>query len=245
MKGIILAGGLGTRLRPLTQVTNKHLLPIYDKPMVFYAIRTLVEGGIDDIALVVGGPFAGDFISVLGNGEDLGVKNLHYLYQRKEGGIAEALSLAEDFSDGEAITVILGDNIIGREEKFHFRQNTSVTNDRANIYLRPTSRWKDFGIAQIGETGIIKIVEKPDSYVGDKAVIGLYSYPYDVFDKIRALSYSARGELEITDLNNIYLNESRLDYHILDKNTFWMDCGSFENLTLCSYEMRNRKKLHG
>lgn len=231
MKGVVLAGGLGTRLYPLTHATNKHLLPVYDKPMVFYPISTLVKAGVKEILVVVGGPHAGHFIKVLRNGEDLGVKHLEFAYQQNNGGIAEALFLAEDFSDNGPLTVILGDNTtdadISREVE-QFKKG-------AFVFLKKVSDPKRFGIAYFDKDypkRIIKIVEKPKKPQSKYAVTGLYIYDNKVFDYIRTISPSKRGELEITDVNNRYLKKGTLKWAKL--NGFWSDAGTFETLYLAN-----------
>ncbi|MCL6518324.1 MAG: NTP transferase domain-containing protein [Armatimonadetes bacterium] len=225
MKGVVLAGGLGTRLYPLTYATNKHLLPVFDKPMIFYPIQTLVKAGITEVMVVTGGPHAGDFLSVLQNGEQLGLRHLEYAYQAKEGGIAEALSLCEDFADGGSITVILGDNTtdadIGPAVR-SFKQG-------ARIFLKRVPDPERFGVPVFGEGGrIIAIEEKPKKPKSDFAVTGLYIYDSQVFEFIRECKPSARGELEITDVNNLYIKAGQLDW--VELEGFWSDAGTFESL---------------
>ncbi|MDH7481551.1 MAG: sugar phosphate nucleotidyltransferase [Armatimonadota bacterium] len=225
MKGVVLAGGLGTRLYPLTYATNKHLLPVFDKPMIFYPIQTLVKAGITEVMVVTGGPHAGDFLSVLQNGEQLGLRHLEYAYQAKEGGIAEALSLCEDFADGGSITVILGDNTtdadIGPAVR-SFKQG-------ARIFLKRVPDPERFGVPVFGEGGrIIAIEEKPKQPKSDFAVTGLYIYDSQVFEFIRKCKPSARGELEITDVNNLYIKAGQLDW--VELEGFWSDAGTFESL---------------
>jgi len=222
MKGIILAGGLGTRLFPLTKITNKHLLPVYDRPMIYYPIQTLINAGIRDILIVTGGNNAGDFLRLLGNGKDFGLKHLNYTYQEKEGGIAEALGLAEHFAEGEKILVMLGDNIIegnikGAVEDFKAQKSG------AKILLKKVNNPKEYGIAQIKNGKIIKIEEKPKKPKSNYAVIGIYMYENQVFDIVRTLKPSARGELEITDVNNAYLKKGNLTYSFL--KGYWLDAG--------------------
>ncbi len=228
MKGVILAGGLGKRLWPLTKITNKHLLPVYDKPMVYYPIECLVNAGIKDVLLVTGGNDAGDFLRLLGNGKELGLKELHYTYQEGEGGIADALRLAEDFADGEKIVVILGDNIIEKD----IRQgvaNFFSQPEGARVYLKAVSDPQRFGVAAFDDQGnITDIIEKPKDPPSDKAVIGIYMYDHQVFDFIRSLKPSDRGELEITDVNNFYLRAGSLEYEVLDG--WWTDAGTTESL---------------
>ncbi|OGD69764.1 spore coat protein [Candidatus Collierbacteria bacterium RIFCSPLOWO2_01_FULL_50_23] len=224
MKGVITAGGLGTRLRPLTYVTNKHLLPVYDKPMIYRPIETLVRAGIDEIMLIVGGPFAGDFIRVLKNGEAFGLKHLEYAYQEGEGGIADALRLARSFADNDNVTVILGDNCTNADISEAVREFRGG----AMIFLKEIDDPERFGVATI-EGGIVKrIVEKPQVPESNLAVTGVYIYDPTVFDKIDKIKPSPRGELEITDLNNQYLEEGQLRWSMLEG--YWSDAGSFETL---------------
>ena len=227
MKGVVLAGGTGSRLYPITRVTNKHLLPVYDKPMVYYPIQTLVNAGIDQILLVTGGKNAGEFLRLLGNGRDFGLKHLHYTYQEGEGGIAEALGLAEHFADGDAICVVLGDNIIennicGAVDAFKSQKKG------AKILLKEVPDAQRFGVAEIQGDHVMGIEEKPQSPRSNYAVIGVYLYDFSVFQKIRRLKPSGRGELEITDVNNFYVEEGTLTYDILDG--WWTDAGTFESL---------------
>ena len=227
MKGVVLAGGTGSRLNPLTRVTNKHLLPIYNKPMVYYPIQTLVNAGIEEILLVTGGKNAGDFLRLLGNGRDFGLKHLNYTYQEGEGGIAEALGLAEYFAAGEPICVILGDNII-ENNVLHAVENFKNQNGGAKILLKQVADAQRFGVAEIRGDHVIGIEEKPESPKSDYAVIGIYLYDAMVFEKIRRLKPSGRGELEITDVNNFYIEEGKLTYEILEG--WWTDAGQFESL---------------
>ncbi len=227
MKGIILAGGLGTRLRPLTRVTNKHLLPVYDKPMIYYPIQCLVNAGIRDIMLVTGGDSAGDFLKLLGNGRDFGLDDLHYTYQEGEGGIADALRLAEHFADGDKIIVVLGDNII--EKNICTAVGRFFTQRRgAKILLKEVEDPQRFGVAEISGDTVLGIEEKPASPKTNYAVIGIYMYDPQVFDIIRTLKPSGRGELEITDVNNAYIAQGTMTYEILDG--WWTDAGTFESL---------------
>ena len=227
MKGIVLAGGLGSRLNPLTKVTNKHLLPVYDKPMIYYPIQTLVNAGITDILVVTGGKNAGDFLRLLGNGKDFGLKHVNYTYQEGEGGIAQALGLAEFFADGEPICVILGDNIIEGNvcrAADAFRKQAKG----AKIILKQVTDAPRFGVAEVKGDRIIGIEEKPKRPKSDLAVIGIYFYDGSVFEKIRRLKPSGRGELEITDVNNFYIEEGALTYDKLEG--WWTDAGTFESL---------------
>ncbi|MBI4443712.1 MAG: NTP transferase domain-containing protein [Acidobacteria bacterium] len=231
MKGIVLAGGLGSRLYPLTKITNKHLLPVYKEPMVYFPIRQLVEAGIRDILLVTGGQNAGDFLRLLGNGEDFGLRQLNYAYQAGEGGIAAALRLAEPFADGDSICVILGDNILEGSiapivEKFRQRPQG------AHIVLKEVPDPNRFGVPVFDNGRIIRVEEKPARPASPYAVIGVYFYDHTVFDRIQKLVPSARGELEITDLNNSYLLDELLNYSVLEG--WWTDAGTFESLRLAS-----------
>jgi glucose-1-phosphate thymidylyltransferase len=227
MKGVVLAGGTGSRLNPLTRVTNKHLLPIYDKPMVYYPIQTLVNAGIHEILLVTGGKNAGEFLRLLGNGRDFGLKHINYTYQEGEGGIAEALALAEHFADGEPICVILGDNII-ENNICGAVENFGKQRDGAKILLKEVPDAQRFGVAEIRGTQVVGIEEKPKHPKSKYAVIGIYLYDQGVFEKIRRLKPSGRAELEITDVNNFYIQEGKLTYEILDG--WWTDAGTFESL---------------
>ena len=227
MKGVVLAGGTGSRLDPLTRVTNKHLLPIYDKPMIYYPIQTLVNAGVHEILLVTGGKSAGEFLRLLGNGRDFGLKHLNYTYQEGEGGIAEALGLAEYFADGEPVCVILGDNIIENNICLAV-ENFKKQREGAKILLKEVVDAHRFGVAEIDGNNVAKIEEKPDLPKSNYAVVGIYFYDQTVFEKIRRLKPSGRGELEITDVNNFYIAEGNLTYEILDG--WWTDAGTFESL---------------
>jgi glucose-1-phosphate thymidylyltransferase len=227
MKGVVLAGGTGSRLFPITRVTNKHLLPVYDKPMVYYPIRTLVNAGIQEILLVTGGKNAGEFLRLLGNGRDFGLKHINYTYQEGEGGIAEALGLAEHFADGETVCVVLGDNIIENNVR-HAVENFKKQDQGAKILLKEVQDAERFGVAEIRGNNVVSIEEKPRNPKSNYAVIGIYLYDATVFQKIRRLKPSGRGELEITDVNNFYLEEGNLTYEILDG--WWTDAGTFESL---------------
>jgi glucose-1-phosphate thymidylyltransferase len=227
MKGVVLAGGTGSRLNPLTRVTNKHLLPVYDKPMVYYPIQTLVNAGIQEILLVTGGKNAGEFLRLLGNGRDFGLKHINYTYQEGEGGIAEALGLAEHFADCEPICVVLGDNIIENNVRLAV-ENFKKQSRGAKILLKEVQDAERFGVAEIRGNRVVGIEEKPRNPKSNYAVIGIYLYDATVFQKIRRLKPSGRGELEITDVNNFYLEEGNLTYEILDG--WWTDAGTFESL---------------
>jgi glucose-1-phosphate thymidylyltransferase len=227
MKGVVLAGGTGSRLDPLTRVTNKHLLPIYDKPMVYYPIQTLVNAGIQDILLVTGGKNAGEFLRLLGNGRAFGLKHIHYTYQDGEGGIAQALSLAEYFAAGEPICVVLGDNII-ENNICQAAETFAKQKEGATILLKEVPDAQRFGVAEIHGDRVIGIEEKPARPKSDYAVVGIYFYDQTVFEKIRRLKPSGRGELEITDVTNFYIAERKLTYQVLDG--WWTDAGTFESL---------------
>jgi glucose-1-phosphate thymidylyltransferase len=227
MKGVVLAGGTGSRLSPLTRVTNKHLLPIYDKPMVYYPIQTLVNAGIHEILVVTGGKNAGDFLRLLGNGREFGLKHINYTYQEGEGGIAEALGLAEYFAAGESICVVLGDNII-ENNICSAVKDFEKQKEGAKILLKEVSDAQRFGVAEIRGDRVIGIEEKPKRPKSNYAVIGIYLYDASVFEKIRRLKPSGRGELEITDVNNFYIEDNALSYEILDG--WWTDAGTFESL---------------
>jgi glucose-1-phosphate thymidylyltransferase len=227
MKGVVLAGGTGSRLFPLTKITNKHLLPIYDKPMIFYPIETLVAAGIEQILVVTGGRNAGDFLRLLANGKQFGLKHLDYTYQEGEGGIADALALAEHFADGDKLCVILGDNLIegtirGAVEDFQ-RQPAG-----ARILLKEVPDAERFGVAEISGGRIVGIEEKPARPKSNYAVTGIYLYDATVFDKVRQLVPSRRGELEITDVNNAYIREGTMTFSHLDG--WWTDAGTFDSL---------------
>ena len=227
MKGIILAGGLGTRLYPLTKVTNKHLLPVYDKPMIYYPLQTLINAGIEDILVVTGGNNAGDFLKLLGNGKEFGLRHINYTYQEGEGGIAEALRLAEFFAAGEKICVVLGDNLIEK----NIRKATDAFRRQkggAKILLKEVSDPHRFGVAEMKGDRIVSIDEKPKMPKSSYAVIGIYFYDPAVFDIIKTLKPSGRGELEITDVNNRYIEKGLMTYDILEG--WWTDAGTFESL---------------
>ncbi len=227
MKGIVLAGGTGSRLFPLTKITNKHLLPIYDKPMIYYPIETLVEAGITDLLIVTGGRNSGDFLRLLANGKEFGLKHINYTYQEGEGGIAEALALAEHFAESSKVCVILGDNIIEGSIKQvvdDFRRQERG----AKVLLKQVEDAERFGVAEIKDHRIVGIEEKPQRPKSNYAVTGIYLYDETVFDKTRTLKPSARGELEITDVNNAYIGEGTMSFGILDG--WWTDAGTFESL---------------
>jgi glucose-1-phosphate thymidylyltransferase len=227
MKGVILAGGLGTRLYPLTKITNKHLLPVYDRPMIYYPIETLINAGIRDIMIVTGGKKSGDFLSLLGNGSDFGLKHINYTYQKGEGGIAEALGLCEHWASGEPVCVILGDNLI---EKNIARAVSNFAEQKAGakIMLKEVHDPERFGVAELKGERVLSIEEKPRKPKSNLAVIGIYLYDARVFDIIKTLEPSDRGELEITDVNNWYIRDGSMTYEVLDG--WWTDAGTFESL---------------
>lgn len=227
MKGVVLAGGAGNRLNPLTRVTNKHLLPVYDRPMVYYPIQTLVNAGILEILLVTGGKNAGDFLRLLGNGHPFGLKHLNYTYQEGEGGIAEALGLAEYFAGGEQICVVLGDNII-ENNICHAVETFKKQEEGAKVLLKEVEDVQRFGVAEIQGDRVVGIEEKPAAPKSKYAVIGVYLYDATVFQKIRRLKPSGRGELEISDVNNFYIKEHKLSFEILDG--WWTDAGTLDSL---------------
>ena len=231
MKGIVLAGGLGSRLRPLTAVTNKHLLPVFNQPMIYYPIQTLVNAGITDIMIVTGGNSAGDFLKLLGNGKAFGLKHLNYTYQEGEGGIAAALSLVEHFAGDDAICVVLGDNIIEgniRAAADSYREQRSG----AKILLKRVPDPQRFGVPELNGKHVLRIEEKPAQPKSDYAVIGIYMYDARVFEIIRALRPSGRGELEITDVNNAYIERGEMTWDELAG--WWSDAGTFESLLYAS-----------
>jgi glucose-1-phosphate thymidylyltransferase len=244
MKGVILAGGLGTRLFPLTKITNKHLLPVYSKPMIYYPIQILAEAGIDDIMIVTGGNHAGEFLRLLGNGSEFGLKELHYTYQEGEGGIADALGLTEDFVDKDKVVVMLGDNIVEdsiRGAVADFEKQESG----AKIMLKEVPNPEAFGVPEISDDKVIAIEEKPRNPKSKYAVIGIYMYDSTVFDIVKALEPSERGELEITDVNNVYIRRGNMTYEIL--KGWWADAGESPDSLLeaskiiAAQETENRK----
>jgi len=231
MKGVILAGGLGTRLYPLTKITNKHLLPVHDKPMIYYPLQALVNAGIRDILIVTGGNNAGDFLRLLGNGKEFGLQHVNYTYQEGEGGIAAALDLAEYFSEGQKICVILGDNII--ETNIRRAVEAFEKQERgAMIMLKEVPDAHRFGVPEIQNGRIVRIEEKPAVPSSNYAVIGIYMYDSDVFCIIKTLKPSHRGELEITDVNNEYIRKGTLRYDYLEG--WWTDAGTFDSLLRAS-----------
>jgi glucose-1-phosphate thymidylyltransferase len=231
MKGVVLAGGTGSRLFPLTKITNKHLLPVYDKPMIYYPIRTLVDAGIRDILIVTGGRNAGDFLRLLANGKEFGLTHIDYTYQEGEGGIADALNLAHHFADGGKICVILGDNIVERsirQAADDFRRQERG----AKILLKEVPDAERFGVAEVRDGRVINIEEKPKKPKSNYAVTGIYMYDGTVFDKIKGLVPSGRGELEITDVNNAYIREGSMTFSFLEG--WWTDAGTFDSLLRAS-----------
>ncbi len=240
MKGVVLAGGTGSRLYPLTRVTNKHLLPVYDKPMLYYPLQTLVDAGIQDILIVTGGNSAGDFLRLMRNGKDFGLKQLSFAYQEGEGGIADALRLAEPFAAGEKICVILGDNILeksilGAREKFERQQGGAL------ILLKEVLDPERFGVPMFEGKRIVRIEEKPRVPGSPYAVIGVYFYDGTVFNRVRRLKPSGRGEFEITDVNNSYLFDEQLSYDVIDGG--WTDAGTFESLWRATKMVREKVLL--
>jgi glucose-1-phosphate thymidylyltransferase len=231
MKGVILAGGLGTRMLPLTKITNKHLLPVYDKPMIYYPVRTLVNAGIEDILIVTGGNDAGDFLRLIGNGKEFGLKHINYTYQEGQGGIADALSLAEFFADKERICVILGDNII--EKNIRAAVEAFEQQERGGkIMLKEVPDPHRFGVPVLDGDRVVRIEEKPKAPKSKYAIIGIYMYDNAVFDIIGTLKPSERGELEITDVNNAYIERGEMTWDILDG--WWTDAGTFDSLLKAS-----------
>ena len=240
MKGIILAGGAGSRLYPLTLVASKQLQPVFDKPMVYYPLQTLVDAGIEDILIVTGGNNAGDFLRLLRNGKEFGLKQLSFAYQEGEGGIADALRLAEPFAAGEKICVILGDNILensirGARERFERQQ------DGALILLKEVRDPERFGVPVFEGKRIVRIEEKPKVPASPYAVIGVYFYDGTVFDRVRTLRPSGRGEFEITDVNNSFLFHKQLSYDVIDGG--WTDAGTFESLWRATKMVREKVLL--
>ncbi|MCP3903395.1 MAG: NTP transferase domain-containing protein [Planctomycetes bacterium] len=227
MKGVILAGGRGTRLDPLTRVINKHLLPVYDRPMIYYPVRTLIEAGIDDIVVVTTPEDVGDFRRLLGNGHHLGVRRLHYACQERDGGIADALLHAEEFVGRSRMCVVLGDNIIESSIQ-HFVDEFEMQRSGARVLLKVVPDPEYFGVAQMDDGSIVEIVEKPQRPASCLAVIGIYFYDKDVFDLCRLVEPGAHGEMEITDVNNMYLRRGDLTHNVIDG--WWTDAGTIESL---------------
>lgn len=240
VKGIILAGGLGSRLYPLTSVTNKHLLPIYNRPMIYYPIQTLVDAGIREIMLVTGGNNAGDFLRLLGSGKEFGLKHIEYTYQKGEGGIADALKLAGDFADGGKIVVILGDNIVEKPIK-KYVEKFQRQKEGARLLIKKVPDPERFGVVEFKDRKIIKIAEKPKIPKSNYVVTGIYMYDAKVFKIIKTLKPSKRGELEITDVNNRYIELGQLYYDILPG--FWTDSGTFDSLLRANNLVARKGKL--
>lgn len=237
MKGIILAGGTGSRLAPLTKVTNKHLLPVYDQPMIYYPLKTLAKAGLKDILIVSGPGHAGHFLNLLGSGREFGVK-LTYEIQEEAGGIAQALGLARDFADQEKIAVILGDNIY--LDNFASAINQfAKSSDGAMVFLKEVADPERFGVASVEGDRIIKIVEKPKNPESNYAVTGLYLYDNSVFEVIKTLKPSDRGELEITDVNNYYIRKGGMKFARVENE--WTDAGTFDSLLRASNLMAKKK----
>ncbi len=237
MKGVVLAGGTGSRLYPLTRVTNKHLLPVYDKPMIYYPLQVLVDAGIDDILIVTGGSSAGDFLRLLRNGKDFGLQQLNFAYQEGEGGIADALRLAEYFARDHSICVVLGDNIIEGSVR-EARQKFDQQERGAKILLKEVDDPERFGVAALENGRIARIDEKPNVPASRYAVTGIYFYDVTVFNRIRTLKPSGRREYEITDVNNSYLRDGQLTYDTLEG--WWTDAGTFESLWRASNLVREK-----
>ena len=237
MKGVILAGGLGKRLEPLTRITNKHLLPVYDRPMIYFTVQTLVDAGLTEIMLVVGGNHAGEFLRLLGNGAEFGLRHLNYTYQRGEGGIADALHLTEHFADGDKMVVILGDNILEQSIRPSVERFAAQPSG-ARLLLKEVEDPGRFGVAEVREGKIVGIEEKPARPKSSFVVTGVYMYDCAVFDIIKRLEPSGRGELEITDVNNAYLRRGQLAYDVLEG--WWTDAGLPETLYRATTLVRER-----
>lgn len=231
MKGVILAGGLGTRLYPLTKITNKHLLPVYSKPMITYPVECLVRAGIDDILIVTGGNHPGDFLRLLGNGKEYGVNNISYAYQEGEGGIADALALAENHAACGPVCVVLGDNLLEKTIRVAVDEYRKQGKG-ARILLKEVEDPKRFGVPVLEGNRVIKIIEKPEDPPSCFAVTGIYMYDTQVFDFIKTLNPSQRGELEITDVNNLYINQGTMTWSLIDG--WWTDAGTFDSLLKAS-----------
>ena len=228
MKGVVLAGGLGSRLRPLTKVTNKHLLPVYDRPMIHYPILTLVNAGITDIMLVTGGNHAGEFLRLLGDGKEFGLSQIHYSYQEGEDGIAKALSLARAFVGQDKVCIILGDNIL--QDNIAPQVRSFANSDLgAYLFLKEIEDPQRFGVAVFDDRRrLVGVEEKPTNPKSNYAVIGVYLYNAGVFEVIDTLKPSKRGEYEITDVSNYYINKGIADYHVI--TGWWSDAGTYESL---------------
>lgn len=241
VKGVVLAGGLGTRLSPLTKVTNKHLLPVYRKPMIYYPIEKLVRAGLREIMIVTGGPFAGDFLKLLGNGKAFGLKELHYTYQEGEGGIAEALGLTENFVEGDRVCVLLGDNIFSADITPGLMRYLEQPSG-AKIFLKEVPDPERFGVAELDGPRVIGIEEKPARPKSKYAVTGIYMYDNEVFSIVKTLKPSGRGELEITDVNNAYVRRGTLTWEALDG--WWTDAGTFESLLRANNLVARTPEMH-
>ena len=243
MKGVILAGGTGSRLYPLTRITNKHLLPIYDRPMVTYGIEALVKAGVTEIMVVTGGTHAGEFLRLLGNGHDHGIDRLLYAYQERPGGIAEALGLAERFVEGDRLVVMLADNIVERSIAPAV-ENFADQDKGARILLSRVadpSHLRHLGVPELDSNGrVLRIIEKPEDPPSTYAVTGIYFYDSTVFDVIPTLKPSGRGELEITDVNNWFVSQKTMEYDVLEG--FWGDAG--ESID-AYYTVNDYVRLHG
>jgi glucose-1-phosphate thymidylyltransferase len=237
MKGIVLAGGLGKRLGTLTRITNKHLLPVYDRPMIYYPLQTLVDAGLSQILIVTGGSNAGDFLRLLGNGEEFGLKHLDYTYQRGEGGIAEALGLAEHFAGGEPLVVMLGDNLVEKSIR-PYVERFAASGRGAKLLLKEVEDPQRFGVAELRGDRIVGIEEKPARPKSNLVVTGIYMFDRQVFEIIKTLKPSARGELEISDVNNAYIQRGLMTYEILDG--WWTDAGLPETLYRAATLVRER-----
>lgn len=227
MKGVVLAGGMGSRLRPMTLVTNKHLLPVYDRPMIHYPLQQLAHAGVREIMVVTGGSRAGDFLRLLGNGKAFGLDHLHYAYQEGHGGIAEALGLAEHFADSEPVVVILGDNIF-EDSLAPAVSAYQAQGEGAMVLLKEVPDPERFGVAELEGGKLGQIAEKPSAPTSSLAVTGCYFYDARVFDMIRALEKSPRGELEITDVNNRYIEIGAMSHRVL--SGWWTDAGTVASL---------------
>jgi len=241
MKGVILAGGLGKRLLPLTKITNKHLLPVYNKPMIYYPLEKLAEAGIKDVLIVTGGNHAGEFLRLLGSGKQFGLKEIHYAYQVGEKGIADALRLTEEFADGDKVVVILGDNIFGLPLVKHidrFRRQK----EGARILIKKVPDPQRFGVVTFKDKRITGIQEKPKKPKSTYIVTGIYMYDSNVFKYIKKLKLSKRKEYEITDVNNMYIREGKMHYDIV--NGFWADCGTFESLLRTNILVAKQNKVN-
>lgn len=239
LKGIVLAGGLGTRLHPLTRITNKHLLAVYDKPMVYYPIEALVGAGIEDIMIVTGGNNAGNFLRLLGNGSDFGLKHINYTYQEGEGGIAEALGLTEHFAEDSKVVVILGDNIFERSIK-KYVDAFRAQEEGARILIKEVPDPERFGTVELKDERIVGIEEKPPNPKSNYIVTGIYMYDARVYDIVKNLKPSGRGELEITDVNNDYIEKGQMHYDILEG--WWTDAGTIESLLRANNLVAEKKQ---